>query len=75
MFFVDDLMMSPFKGFLFIAKEIAKAADQQKEQERADIMVQLSKLHAQLERGEIDENEFDTKEMELLERLESFGTG
>jgi hypothetical protein len=72
MFFVDDLVMSPFKGFLFIAKEVAKAVEQQKEQDRADVMSQLSGLHAKLESGEIDEDEFDSLESELLDRLEQF---
>ena len=38
MFFVDDLVMSPFKGFLFIAREVAKAVEQQAEQDRAEVM-------------------------------------
>ncbi len=63
--------MSPFKGFLFIAKEVAKAVEQQAEKDRADTMQSLSQLHARLERGEISEDEFDELETQLLERLES----
>jgi uncharacterized membrane protein len=71
MFYIDDLLMSPFKGFLFIAKEVAKAVDQEKEDQRANNMAQLSALHAMLEAGEITEDEFDEREAELLDLLES----
>lgn len=72
MFFLDDVVMSPFKGFMFIAREVAKAVEQQAEQDRADLMSQLSVLHAKLEKGEIDEDEFDQQEAEILDRLEQF---
>lgn len=72
MFFLDDIVMSPFKGFLFIAREVAKAVDQQAEQDRADLMSQLSILHARLEKNEIEEDEFDRLEAEILDRLEQF---
>ncbi|MCC6511089.1 MAG: gas vesicle protein GvpG [Pirellulaceae bacterium] len=71
MFFFDDVVMSPFKGFLFIAKEVAKAVDQAKEAERASAMTELSQLHLRLEQGEISEEEFDQRETELLDLLES----
>jgi hypothetical protein len=71
MFYLDDLVMSPFKGFLFIAKEVAKAVEKEKENQRASSMAQLSALHAQLEAGEISEDEFDEREAELLDLLES----
>ncbi len=70
MFFFDDIMLSPFKGLLFIAKEIAKAADQQAENERNDAMTQLSLLHQQLENGEITEDEFNEREEALLNLLD-----
>lgn len=74
MFFLDDVMMSPFKGFMFIAREVAKAVEQQAEQDRADLMSQLSLLHAKLENGEINEDEFDEQEAEILDRLEQFNS-
>jgi uncharacterized membrane protein len=71
MFYLDDLVMSPFKGFLFIAKEVARAVEQEKENQRTNNMAQLSALHAQLEAGEISEEEFEEREAELLDLLES----
>ena len=73
MFFVDDLVMSPFKGFLFIAREVAKAVEQEKEQERAEVMSQLALLHSRVEKKEITDDEFDELETELLDRLEQLG--
>jgi len=73
MFFVDDLVMSPFKGFLFIAREVAKAVEQQTEQERAEVMSQLALLHSRVEKGEITDEEFDELETELLDKLEQLG--
>ncbi len=70
MFYLDDLVMSPFKGFLFIAKEVAKAVEKEKENERANNMAELSALHAKLEAGEITEEEFDDRESELLDLLD-----
>lgn len=70
MFFIDDVMLSPFKGFLFIAKEVAKAVDQARESERDQAMQELASLHKRLEAGEITEDEFDARESELLDLLE-----
>ncbi len=71
MFFIDDVMLSPFKGFMFIAKEVAKAVDQARESDRANAMKDLAMLHQQLEAGEISEEEFDARESELLDLLEN----
>lgn len=70
MFFLDDVVLSPFKGFLFIAKEVAKAVDQARENDRTAAMKELSMLHQKLEAGEISEEEFDQRESELLDLLE-----
>ncbi len=70
MFIFDDLAKSPFKGFMFIVREVANAAQQEIAQQRADLMAQLSSLHLQLENGEIDEDDFDELEQQLLDRLE-----
>jgi len=73
MFFVDDLVMSPFKGFLFLAREVAKAVEQEAEQERTEVMSQLALLHSRVEKKEITDDEFDELETELLDRLEQLG--
>lgn len=70
MFVFDDLAKAPFKGFMFIVREVANAADQELAQRRVDLMSELSELHLKLEKGEIDEDQFDQREQELLDQLE-----
>ena len=70
MFILDDMGKAPFKGFMFIVREVANAAQQEIAKERATVMADLSRLHLQLENGEINEDEFDDREQELLDRLE-----
>lgn len=70
MFILDNIAMSPFKGFMFIAKEVANAAKQEMEKNRANLMAELSALHQKLEQGEITEEEFDEREQWLLDQLE-----
>lgn len=70
MFVFDDIAKAPFKGFMFIVREVANAAQQERAQRRADVMTELSSLHLKLENEEIDEDEFDELEQALLDQLE-----
>jgi len=70
MFILDDMAKAPFKGFMFIVREVANAAQQEVAKERATVMSELSKLHLQLENDELTEDEFDDQEQTLLDRLE-----
>ncbi|HBJ35697.1 MAG TPA: hypothetical protein DDZ51_13320 [Planctomycetaceae bacterium] len=74
MFFVDDVLMSPFKGFMFLAREVANAVDKEREDRKTNLMSDLTALHKMLESGEISDDDFDDREadiLDLLERLES----
>jgi uncharacterized membrane protein len=73
MFIFDHIAFAPFNGFMFIVKEVAKAAEQEMEQSRNALMQELSGLHAQLEAGEISEDEFDEHEQIILDTLEAMG--
>ena len=70
MFILDDMAKAPFKGFMFIVREVANATQQEIARQRSDVMAKLSQLHLQLENGDVDEDEFDDREKELLDRLE-----
>ncbi|MEM0982466.1 MAG: gas vesicle protein GvpG [Planctomycetota bacterium] len=70
MFILDDILLSPLKGFLMIAKEIQEAAHGSLAGEAQQITQRLQSLYQQLEAGEITEAEFDEQEDELLDRLE-----
>jgi hypothetical protein len=71
MLILDDLLFAPFKGFVAICRHVEEAARQDLENQRSEIIVALAELHQQLESGRIGEEEFDSQETKLLERLES----
>lgn len=71
MFLVDDILMAPFKGVLWIFEEIHKAAKQERQGESESITAELQKLYMLLESGSISEEEFDQRESHLLDRLDS----
>jgi len=70
MFLVDDLLLSPVKGVLWIFREIHDAAQQELAGESEAITVALSELYMKLETGQISEAEFDAQEKVLLDRLD-----
>lgn len=71
MFIIDDLLLSPVKGFMWLVRELHNAAEQEVADERDRIVRQLQSLHMRLEAGQIDENEFDETEAALLDRLDA----
>jgi hypothetical protein len=70
MFLVDDLLLSPIKGVLWVFQEIHDAAQQELAKEREAITAALSELYLKLETGQITEAEFDAQEKVLLDRLD-----
>jgi hypothetical protein len=70
MFIVDDLLLSPVKGVLWVFQEIHDAAQQELAGEGEAITAALSELYLKLETGQISEAEFDAQEKVLLDRLD-----
>jgi hypothetical protein len=70
MFFVDDLLMSPMKGVLWVFQEIHDAAQQELAGESEAITAALSELYMKLDTGQITEEQFDAREKVLLDRLD-----
>lgn len=70
MFLLDDLLLSPVKGVLWVFREIHDAAQQELAGESEAITAALSELYMKLETGQITEAEFDTQEKVLLDRLD-----
>ena len=70
MFLIDDLLLLPFRGMMFVFKQIHLAAEKELEGEGQSIRARLTELYMLLETGRITEEEFDTQEKELLDRLE-----
>jgi len=70
MFLVDDLLLSPVKGILWVFREIHDAAQQELAGESEAITAALSELYMRLETGQITEAEFEAQEKVLLDRLD-----
>jgi hypothetical protein len=70
MFLVDDLLMAPAKGLLWVFKEIHDAAQQELAGEGEAVTAALSELYQKLESGQLTEAEFDSREKVLLDRLD-----
>jgi len=70
MFLVDDILLSPVKGVLWVFREIHDAAQQELAGESETITAALSELYMRLETGQITEEVFDAQEKTLLDRLD-----
>jgi Gas vesicle protein G len=70
MFLVDDILLSPVKGVLWVFREVHDAAQQELAGESEAITAALSELYMRLETGQITEEEFDAREKGLLDRLD-----
>lgn len=69
-FLVDDLLLSPVRGMMFVLREIARQAEAERAAEERQCLAELSDLHRRLEEGGISEDAFDRQEHALLERLD-----
>ncbi len=70
MFLLDDLLLAPFKGMLFIADKINEVIEKEFSDE-GSIKERLMALQLKFEMDEIDEEEYDRREDELLNLLNS----
>ncbi len=71
MFFIDDILLSPAKAFMWIVRELHNAAQQEIKGEEDRLTHKLSTLYMLLETGGVDTDEFDRQEREILERLDA----
>ena len=69
MFLLDDILLAPLKGVIFIAEKINEVIEKEMSDE-GSIKERLMALQLQFEMDEIDEEEYDKREDELLETLE-----
>jgi hypothetical protein len=70
MFIIDDLLMAPFSGIIFLAKKINEVIVKETSDE-GSIKERLMALQLKFEMDEIDEEEYDKREDELLKMLEN----
>jgi hypothetical protein len=71
MLLVDDLLLAPIYGLLWIFGKIHDAAQEEIAGEADAITEELRELYMMLETGRITEAEFDARERTLLDRLEA----
>ena len=70
MFLIDDILLAPAKGVLWVFREIHDAAQEELAGESETITAALSELYMRLETEQITEAEFDAQETTLLDRLD-----
>ncbi len=68
-FLLDDLLLAPIKGVVFIAEKIKEQAEGEFLNEEG-IRQELRELYQLVETGKISEEEFTQREEQLVERLE-----
>lgn len=71
MLLIDDALRFPISGLLWVFQEIRDAAEQDLQEQADSITLELQQLYASLEQGHITEEEFDRREMALLDRLDA----
>ena len=69
MFLIDDILLAPLKGVIFIGKKINEVIEKEMSDE-GSIKERLMSLQLKFEMDEIDEEEYDRREDELLKLLE-----
>lgn len=71
MLIVDDLLAAPIKGLIWVFEEIHKSASAEQHARRDEIMAALSALYRALEQGDITDDDFDARELALLDELDA----
>ena len=69
MFLLDDILLAPLKGVIFIAEQINEVIEKEMSDE-GSIKERLMALQLKFEMDEIGEEEYDKREDELLKTLE-----
>ena len=69
MFIIDDILLSPINGLLYIFKEIEKIAREEKEDTSEKLKRELLEAQMLFETDKISEKEYSEKEKNILERL------
>lgn len=75
MFLVDDIILAPVRGLIWVFREINQAAAADLASEGEAITAKLSELYMRLETGQMTEAEFDAAEKILLDRLDVLKEG
>lgn len=69
MFLIDDILLAPLNGIIWLGKKINEVAEKEFSDEGL-IKEKLMQSQLRFEMDEISEDEYNKQEKELLERLE-----
>ena len=70
MFLIDDVVLSPLKGLLWLGEKIENLCDQETSDD-GRVMERLMALQLKFELDEINEEEYVEQEKEILAQLET----
>ncbi len=70
MFLIDDILLSPLKGIIWLGKKINEVAEKEFSDEGL-IKEKLMQAQLRFEMDEISEEEYNKQETELLARLDA----
>ncbi|PIP21024.1 MAG: gas vesicle protein GvpG [Candidatus Omnitrophica bacterium CG23_combo_of_CG06-09_8_20_14_all_40_11] len=70
MFLIDDILLAPLNGIIWLGKKINEVAEKEFSDEGL-IKEKLMQLQLRFEIDEISEENYNRQEKELLERLEA----
>ena len=71
MFIIDDILLAPVKGIVYLAKKIHELAEEEFADTGEKIKRELLDLQMLFETDQISEEEYQKKEKNILERLEA----
>jgi hypothetical protein len=69
-FFIDDILLAPLKGVIWISEKVKEIAEHELYDE-GSIKERLMELQLKLELDEIGKEEYEKQEKGLLERLDA----
>ena len=72
MLFIDDLLLAPMHGLMWVFREINDIVEKERSGEGAKVTHELSELYMRLDSGAISEEQFTAEESRLLDRLDAF---
>jgi len=70
MFLIDNILLAPVSGVMYVFREIQAAAEGEAVKNADSLRAQLAELYGMLESGRISSEQFDAKEKELLDQLD-----
>jgi len=70
MFIIDDLLLAPVKGIVWLGRKINEVLEKELSDE-GQIKEKLMELQLKFELDEISEEEYNKKEKEILARLDA----